>query len=152
MGDWPRTDASLRQWRVSRGSGSIHDAVAAFTKVQDIASASVFRLPYSASAAGYGVSQHFRPPRFQVAAGYRVSQYVKLQDMASASTFLQDMASASTRNVLADAISCIDLRFGVAKVLADAISCTGLRSETPEVLAHAISCNRVPVTNLKDAG
>ena len=120
----------MRRWAIGPepmcncSSGGIHEAVAAFTKVQDIASASVFRLPYSASAAGYGVSQHFRPPRFQVAAGYRVSQYETLQDLPSASTFLQDMAPASTRNVLADAISCSDLRFGGPKMLADAISCS----------------------------
>ena len=127
--------AYMTQWRDSRCSGSIHDAVAAFTKAQDIASASVFRLPHSASGAGNGVSQHFRPPRFQVAAGYRVSQYEMLQDMASASTFLQDMASASTRNLLADAISCSDLLSG-----------------GPGVLADAIFCNRFTVNNPKYAG
>ena len=76
------------------------------------------------AVAGYGVSQYFCDPRFQVDAGYGVSQYEMLQDFTSASAFLQDMASASTRNVLAEVISCSDLRFGVTKVLAEAISCS----------------------------
>ena len=92
--------------------------------MQEMPSASILWFHRNAAGAGYGASQYFRGLRFQVAAGYAVSQYEMLQDMASASTFLQDMAPASTRNVLADAISCSDLRFGGPKMLADAISCS----------------------------
>ena len=117
--------------------------------LQDFTRASILRFHYSIHgagnglnqhiavssqrfSAGYAVSQYFHDPRFQVDAGYAVSQYEMLQDMASASTFLQDIASASTRNVLADAISCIDLRFGVPKVLAEVISCIRFAVSNPQ--------------------